>query len=112
MSSFSPTSASLSDGIQILWYDEHLLAVDKPAGLLVIPDGYDPGKSCLVRLLEPHFGRVWTVHRLDRETSGVMVFGRSAEVHRQLNTAFERRQVVKTYHALLVGIPPWEVKTI
>jgi len=112
MTSISPLPPSPSIGIRILWSDEHLLAVNKPAGLLVIPDGYEPEKPCLIRLLEPDFGRVWTVHRLARETSGVMLVARSAEVHSLLNTAFERRQVNKTYHALIVGRPPWEVYSI
>jgi RluA family pseudouridine synthase len=96
----------------ILWADETLLAVNKPAGLLALPDGYDPGAPHLRSVLEPSYGPLWTVHRLDRETSGVVVLARTAEAHRHLNTQFQERRVVKFYHALVVGDPDWETRTV
>ncbi len=97
MTDFDPES-------MLIYSDEALLVVNKPAGLLSIPDGYDPKLPYLARLLEPQFGRLWVVHRLDRETSGVILFGRSAEAHRDLNLQFDRREISKTYHALVEGV--------
>ncbi len=88
----------------VIFSDDFLLVVNKPAGLLSIPDGYNPDLPYLTRLLEPRFGRLWTVHRLDRETSGVLLLARSAEAHRNLNLQFDHHEVSKTYHALVEGI--------
>jgi RluA family pseudouridine synthase len=51
---------------------------------------------------------LWIVHRLDKETSGVLLLARTAEAHRALNTQFEQHQVTKIYHALAMGEPAWE----
>ncbi|MDL1912230.1 RNA pseudouridine synthase, partial [Chloroflexi bacterium CFX6] len=64
----------------------------------------------LVKMLEDEFEKVWIVHRLDKVTSGVMVFARDAETHRALNLQFENREAVKVYHAILEGNPKWEEK--
>ncbi len=92
----------------LLWQDAYLLAVNKPAGLRTIPDGYDPEQPCLSRMLAAAFGKIWVVHRLDKDTSGLVLFARTAEAHRQLNLQFEQRQVQKTYHALVYGAPSWQ----
>ncbi len=93
---------------EILFEDSHLLCINKPAGLLSIRDGYDPSLPYVSKLLEPHYGRLWIVHRLDRDTSGVFLLARSSPIHKDLNSAFEGRQVHKTYHAIVTGCPPWE----
>ncbi|MFM8322331.1 MAG: RluA family pseudouridine synthase [Chloroflexota bacterium] len=95
----------------ILWQDASLLVVDKPAGLPVLPEGWQPGAPYLTVLLTAVFGRVWVVHRLDKETSGVMVLALTAEAHRALNTQFEQRQAAKRYHALALGSPAWDETT-
>ena len=87
----------------VLYTDDSLLVINKPAGLLSIPDGYNADLPFVTRLLEPRYGRLWVVHRLDRETSGVLLLARSAEAHRGLNLQFDRHQVAKTYHALVEG---------
>jgi tRNA pseudouridine32 synthase / 23S rRNA pseudouridine746 synthase len=92
----------------LIYKDDQLLVVNKPAGLRTIQDGYDHALPHLFGLLASHFGRVWIVHRLDKETSGVILFTRSLESHRQLNQQFNLREVEKTYHALVTGSPPWE----
>jgi len=91
-----------------IYQDEYLLAVNKPAGLPTLPDGYNRAAPCLIDLLKPQMGRVWVVHRLDRETSGVIVLARTAEIHRALNIAFDAREVHKVYHALVIGVPAWD----
>lgn len=96
----------------VLWADEALLVVDKPAGLPTLVDGYHPEAPFLVGWLKSVYDPLWVVHRLDRDTSGALVFARSAEAHRSLNTQFERRQASKCYHALALGDPSWEEKTV
>ncbi len=94
--------------LKVLWEDDALLVVDKPSGLLSLQDGYDPRAPHLARLLEPVYGRLWIVHRLDKETSGVIVLSRSSAAHHSLNDQFAGRQVKKTYHALIAGRPAWD----
>jgi len=98
--------------MDILYQDEALLVVNKPAGLSTLPDGYNPSLPHVKSLLEQQAGRLWIVHRLDKETSGVLLLARSAEAHRALNTQFEQHQVSKTYHALVTGNPEWQEQTI
>jgi tRNA pseudouridine32 synthase/23S rRNA pseudouridine746 synthase len=94
--------------LTILYQDEYLLAVNKPAGLPTLPDGYNRAAPCLIDLFKQQMGRVWVVHRLDRDTSGVIVLARTAEVHRALNIAFDARDVHKVYHAIVIGVPAWD----
>jgi len=91
--------------IHILFQDEYLLAVDKPAGVLTIPDRFDPEIPNLMDILTPRHGQLFTVHRLDKYTSGVNIFARNADVHRALSMAFEDRDVEKYYYALVDGSP-------
>src|SRR5512138_143020 len=75
--------------IAVLHEDAQLLAVAKPPGRIVIP-GRSGGERSLVEELSAEHGRLWVVHRLDRGTSGVLLFARTAEAHRTLNLAFDR----------------------
>lgn len=95
-----------------LYSDDSLLVINKPAGLPTLPDGYNPDLPYVRSLLEPAFGRLWIVHRLDKETSGVLLLARSADAHRWLNTQFETRAVSKIYHAIAGNAPEWDEKTI
>lgn len=92
----------------ILYCDEDVLVVNKPPGLPALRDGYDPAAPYVKSLLEPEFGPLWIVHRLDRYTSGVMILARSPQAHRALNDQFQSHQVIKVYHALVVNSPAWE----
>jgi tRNA pseudouridine32 synthase/23S rRNA pseudouridine746 synthase len=88
----------------LLHQDDALVAVSKPAGEPVIAARGEPPDRCLQKRLERHLGsRLWVVHRIDRDASGVVVFARDAEAHRSLSLAFERREVVKTYLAFVAG---------
>ena len=112
--------------MDILHQDDHIIIINKPADLSVLPEGWDPDAPYLRQMLEEEFGhpstgfrqaqpggsgRVWVVHRLDKVTSGVMVFARTAEAHRKLNGQFERHEVEKVYHAIVEGVPPWDDHT-
>jgi RluA family pseudouridine synthase len=94
--------------IPVLRSDDSLLVVDKPAGLLSVPDRWDPEAPVASSALEKDWGRLYVVHRLDKDTSGVLVYGRSAEAHRVLSVAFEERRVAKVYRALVRGLPDWD----
>jgi RluA family pseudouridine synthase len=94
--------------MNILYTDEYMLVIDKPAGLPVLPDGWEPDAPYLLKLLEEENGKLWVVHRLDKVTSGVMLFARNAEAHRALSLQFEGHQVEKIYHALVNGQPKWK----
>ena len=85
----------------ILLEDDAVLAINKPSGLLVLPDRYDHTLLNLYDLLKETFGTIFVVHRIDRETSGVVLFAKTAEAHAKLNTAFEQRQVEKKYRAIV-----------
>lgn len=87
--------------MEIIFQDKTLIVLNKPAGIPVLPDGWDKDAPYLVKMLEDEFGRIWVVHRLDKITSGIMVFARDAESHRALNLQFENHEVEKVYHAIV-----------
>ena len=92
---------------RLLHVDERLLAIDKPPGLLVHRTGLDAREadSALDRLRQVTGERLWPVHRLDKGTSGVLVFARDALAARLLGAAFEAGAVAKRYLALVRGWP-------
>lgn len=90
--------------LMVLFEDRHLLVVDKPAGLPVLPTG-DFLEHTLLRILRETCGNelISPLHRLDMETSGVLLLAKSREVRRWYQTQFQQRQVLKTYEALAHG---------
>lgn len=85
----------------VLYEDESVIAVDKPAGIPVIP-ARNEGDRCLRALVEQaRRESLWVVHRIDRDTSGVVVFARTQQAHRALSMAFEAREVAKRYVAFV-----------
>src|SRR5450759_1527842 len=70
---------------EIIFEDKYLLAINKPAGLLSIRDCYNTFSPYVTKLFEPYYGKLWIVHRLDRDTSGIMILARDRESHRLLN---------------------------
>jgi RluA family pseudouridine synthase len=96
--------------MQIIYSDDHIMILNKAAGLPVLPDGWEPDAPYLVKLLEEEFGKIFVVHRLDKFTSGVMVFAKTTEAHRSLNIQFEKHTIEKVYRAIMVGNPPWQEK--
>lgn len=90
----------------VLYADSTLLAVDKPAGIATIPER-DATVASLLGLLREEYGEgLLPVHRLDKEVSGVVLFARNPEVHRELNRQFEEREVRKVYVAIVHGVVP------
>ncbi|MBL7796893.1 MAG: RluA family pseudouridine synthase [Saprospiraceae bacterium] len=88
---------------ELLFEDDLMLVVSKPAGLLTIPDRFG-NKDSLLAALERDFGKVFVVHRLDRETSGVLCFARTEAAHRHLSLQFEHHSADKFYLVLVDGV--------
>lgn len=89
--------------LTILLEDDDVLAVNKPEGLASIPEG-TPGRDSLLQRLSASWPeRLYVVHRLDKETSGVILFAKNATAHRFLNDQFSRWQADKVYLALVHG---------
>ena len=94
--------------LEILYVDDYLAAVNKPPGLLVHRTGLDAGETRFaVQLLRDQIGQpVWPVHRLDKGTSGVLLFALDAATARALGQAFERGEAMrKSYRAVVRGWP-------
>lgn len=109
--SASTAQYSKIEAMNVLYQDDAILLIDKPAGMPVLPDGWETDAPYLVKLLEEPYGRLWVVHRLDKVTSGVMILARTADAHRTLNMQFERHEAQKVYHAICVGAPVWDEHT-
>lgn len=91
------------DPLDILHHDAEILVVNKPAGLLSVPGRGEHLADCLIARIQAVFPEALLVHRLDRDTSGVMVFGLTAHAQRHLSMQFEKRTTKKTYVARLAG---------
>lgn len=109
-----PTEAQVPRSpMGVLWEDEHILAVNKPAGMLVHPSGTLYHETLIITLQAQldasgddtplHLG-----HRLDRDTSGVLIVARGDEPNRVIKAAFKSRAVRKGYLAIVIGEPPWD----
>ena len=91
--------------LAILHHDHEILVADKPAGLLSVPGRGEHLADCLIARVQRAFPEALLVHRLDRDTSGVMVFALTRHAQRNLGLQFERRHVAKTYVARVWGEP-------
>ena len=94
----------------LIYADEDMIAVNKSAGLLVAADRWEPNAERLDILLQktlpqvaPHCQKLYAVHRIDKDTSGLLIYALNAEAHRNLNTAFQDRKIKKTYRLLVYG---------
>ncbi|MFD0725564.1 RluA family pseudouridine synthase [Lysobacter brunescens] len=84
--------------------DDHLLIVEKPAGLLSVPGRLPELRDCLISRIQSEYPDALTVHRLDQVTSGLVAIARGAAMQRALSMQFERRAVEKRYEALVEGL--------
>lgn len=92
------------DPLDILHDDHELLIVNKPAGLLSVPGKGEALADCLLTRIQAVFPQALLVHRLDRDTSGVMVFALTRHAQRHLGLQFEKRMTQKTYVARVSGV--------
>ena len=90
---------------------DDFVAIDKPSGLLSIPDR-EGDEVSLKKLLKEKYGEIFTVHRIDRDTSGVIVFAKNENAHQHLSQSFEERNVQKFYLGIVRGTLPEKKKTI
>lgn len=88
---------------EIIFENDEFVALNKPSGLLSIPDRFGKDPSLKSILLE-QYGKIFTVHRLDKDTSGIIVFAKDEETHKHLSKQFEGREVEKYYLGLVNGI--------
>ena len=86
---------------EIVFEDDHIVVVNKSAGLLTIPDRYQHDKRNLSSLMIERYGEIFVVHRIDRETSGLIMFAKNAEAHKELSVI----QVKKSSQNLLSYCP-------
>ncbi|MBV7532715.1 RluA family pseudouridine synthase [Chitinophaga sp. sic0106] len=77
--------------------------LNKPSGMLTLPDRHDNELTSLLGLLRKHYGEIFTVHRLDRDTSGIILFARNEAAHKYYSQLFESREVKKFYLAMVTG---------
>ena len=89
--------------LDILHQDHELLIVNKPSGLLSVPGRGEHLADCLIARIQAVFPEALLVHRLDRDTSGVMVFAMTPHAQRHLGLQFEKRQVKKVYISRVYG---------
>lgn len=92
------------DPLDVLHADHELLLVNKPAGLLSVPGKGEHLADCLIARIQGAYPEALLVHRLDRDTSGVMVFALSRHAQRHLGLQFEKRYMKKTYIARTHGV--------
>ncbi len=88
----------------LLHEDDDLIVINKSPQVLSLPDRFSPEKPNLYHLLSERFQKIYLVHRLDKETSGIMVFAKTEAAHKSLSLQFENREVQKFYLALCEGV--------
>ena len=98
--------------IDIVYEDPFLVVLNKPTGLLSVPGVGPDKKDCLSSRVQHQFPTATVVHRLDRDTSGLMIMALNPDIHRALSTLFEHRKVGKMYHAVVFGTPKTTAGTI
>ncbi len=102
MSSISHLACS-EQGFRLIHSDRALIVVDKPSGLLSVPGRGADKQDCLIRRVQTDYPDALIVHRLDCDTSGLIVLARGKEMHRRLSIRFQDRQVEKRYVAVVEG---------
>ncbi len=91
--------------LPIVYLDARLIVLDKPSGLLAVPGLGPENQDNLASRVQAIYPEARVVHRLDRDTSGLIVMARDADSQRRLSQQFQERQVEKTYHAVVIGRP-------
>ena len=96
-----------NNGYTTIYSDDDIVVLNKQSGILIAADRYNQEAPRLDLLAEKEFGRLYAVHRIDKDTSGVIIYARNPEAHKKLSEQFEKHTVHKTYHALVYGHPLW-----
>jgi 23S rRNA pseudouridine955/2504/2580 synthase/23S rRNA pseudouridine1911/1915/1917 synthase len=98
--------------LSIIHESNNYIFVNKPSGMLSILDRHDPTLPSAIAILRKKYGDVFIVHRIDKDTSGCLVFAKNESAHRHASIAFETRQVTKKYLGIVHGAPPQDSGTI
>jgi tRNA pseudouridine32 synthase/23S rRNA pseudouridine746 synthase len=101
-----PDSIRPKMSLRIIHVDERLIVLDKPSGLLAVPGLGPENQENLASRVQHEFPEALVVHRLDRDTSGLILFARDAQTHRHLSRQFHDRLIEKTYFAVVHGCVP------
>jgi 23S rRNA pseudouridine1911/1915/1917 synthase len=103
--SLAPKMSYLPEGIRLLYQDEDLVVINKPEFLLSVATDFEKGKTAHA-ILKKEFRpkKIYVVHRLDQDTSGVMLFALNEEAHRALKSEFEKHNVERCYAAIVEGL--------
>ena len=96
------------NGYTTIFSDDSIVVLSKMSGILIAADRYNQEAPRLDLMAQEEFGRLYAVHRIDKDTSGIVIYARTADAHKNLSEQFEKRQVLKTYHALVYGHPMWQ----
>lgn len=96
----------------VIFADEDIVVLNKKSGILIAQDRYNPEAPRLDIIAEKEFGKLYAVHRIDKDTSGIIIYARNSQAQKNISVQFENRQVLKIYHALVRGLPLWSEKTI
>ena len=99
-----PLKSFKFDESWIIYADDEIVIANKPSGLLSVPGRGPDKQESLASHLQALFPEIKIVHRLDMDTSGLMVLALTAEAHRNLSRQFQERETHKTYHAICAGI--------
>lgn len=91
-----------------IFADDDFVVLNKRSGLLVAADRFDENAPRLDLLAEKEFGKLFAVHRIDKDTSGAILYARTAEAHKVFSVQFENREVKKVYHCLVHGRVSWQ----
>lgn len=98
--------------LDVIYEDSELVVLLKPANLLTLPDRFKPEIPNLYHSLQQKYGKIFIVHRLDRDTSGIICFAKNEIAHAKLSQQFENHEVEKIYVALVDGKMPYDVGEI
>ena len=92
--------------VSVIFENEDFVAINKPAGMLTIPDRHDETQLSLYKILNHQYGKIFIVHRLDRDTSGLVLFAKNEASHKYLSQLFEQRNIEKIYLGIIRGSLP------
>ena len=90
----------------VIFENEDFIAINKSAGMLTIPDRHDETQLSLYKILQQQYGKIFIVHRLDRDTSGLVLFAKNEATHKYLSQLFEQRNIEKIYLGIIRGSLP------
>lgn len=100
--------ANKNNDYSVIYSDDDFIVLNKRSGILIAADRYNPDAPRLDLMAEKEFGKLYAVHCIDKDTSGLIIYAKNLEAQKGISMQFEQRKVQKTYHALVYGHPLWE----